>query len=500
MRKFYITSFHLLFFGLFSAVSFGQINAVDDTFAVVYGAGQVTAGNFLLNDTLNGSQALTSNVTIAMVSTSNPGISISGSNIIVAAGTPQGTYTLTYQICNATNSSICDTAVVTINTKIIANPDTFIMSGCLSNFAGNVLGSGTDLNVIDSLNDQPAILTPYYTQPGNVLHLATVILTYTQNYPGLFINSSGDVYTNGTPPGNWVLTYQICEIAHPNNCSTAYVNLNINSPFVFAGNDDFTQTPIDNTVGGITPSVLDNDFSECFGNLNQWNSVLTPTSVPSGLTLNPDGTITVAIGTAPGIYLVNYFVCPIGSGNCPTATATVYVTGISSVVANYDNFSANYPNTTTASVLNNDTLSGNLITNSSSVIITGLNNPTGFTLNANGTITIGAAAVEGTYAVPYMICNSSSTSDCYVNYAYVVVFKNRIFGKVKFDANSNGCDINDAYLNNIRVKNINGSTTYSNYTNYNGMSQYYLIGDSGNNTVSVTNLPSYFTVTLLQVK
>lgn len=75
------------------------------------------------------------------------------------------------------------------------------------------------------------------------------------------------------------------------------------------------------------------------------------------------------------------------------------------------------------------------------------------------------------------------------------MFKNRIVGKVKFDANSNGCDASDAYLNYIQVKNINGSNTYTNYTNYNGSSEYYLIGDAGTNTVSVTNLPSYFTVT-----
>lgn len=496
MKKNYLSLLSLLVFGLLSTISFGQINAVDDTFAVVYGTGQVTAGDILLNDTRNGVSTQAANVIISTISTTNPGISISGTTIVVASGTPRGTYTLTYQICDASNPTICDTALATINTKIIANPDNIFISACGFIVAGNVLGSGSDLNIIDSLNDEPAILTPYYTQPGNVLHPATVTLTYIQTYPDIQIVSNGDIIiTNSIPSNNYILTYELCEIAHPNNCSTGYVNLNVYPTYVIASDDDFSFLPINNAVGGTTSSVLDNDFSGCFGILNPGNSFVMPMSVPNGLTFNFDGTITVAIGTAPGTYLVDYTVCENGFGGCDQATATVYVTGVSSVVALYDNFTANYPNTTTTSVLTNDTLNGSLITNPSSVSITALNNPSGFTLNANGTITIGAAVTEGTYTVPYQICSSANPSDCYVNYAYVVVFKNRILGNVKFDANGNGCDVNDGYLNNISVKNINGANTYTSYTNYNGTSGYYLIGDAGTNTVSVTNLPSYFTVT-----
>jgi len=90
MRNFYTNSVLFLCFGLLTSFSsLAQISANDDTFGVVYGANQVIAGDFLLNDTLNGSQALSSNVTITMISTSNAGISISGTNIVVASGTPQ---------------------------------------------------------------------------------------------------------------------------------------------------------------------------------------------------------------------------------------------------------------------------------------------------------------------------------------------------------------------------------------------------------------------------
>ena len=156
MKKNY--SFLLLFFGLFCGqFSFAQINAADDIFGVVYGASDVIAGNILLNDTLNGSAATLSTVTITQLTTTNAGVSISGANVVVAGGTPRGTYTLTYKICSIANSTLCATGTVTINTKLITNPDNFY-AYCFNNLVGNVLGSGTDLNYVDTLNGVPAIL------------------------------------------------------------------------------------------------------------------------------------------------------------------------------------------------------------------------------------------------------------------------------------------------------------------------------------------------------
>jgi hypothetical protein len=494
MKKKYTTSLLLFLFGLLSFNSFAQINAADDTIGIVYGATDVAIGNFLQNDTINGAAATISNVTITITSSTYPGIYVSGSSIIVPGGTPQGTYTVVYTICSLAIPYPCDTATLTINTEIVANPDNFTVQNCPF-YQVNVSSNPTP----DTLNGIPVIIEPYYTQPGNVLHPANVTLTLVSGYPGINLNTAnGNIFVNpGALLGNYLITYQICEIAHPNNCSVGYVNIQVIPGFINAQNDDFSSTPINNTIGGSTPSVLTNDYSNCYGTPFVSQFSVQPLSVPSGLVLNPDGTITVAIGTSPGTYLVNYQFCDNSlPGYCSNpATASVVVTGISALVANYDDFSAlNYPNTTTASVLANDTLNGSPI-NPSDITITGLNNPAGFTLNANGTITISASVQEGTYTVPYRICNNASPTDCYVNYAYVVVFKNRILGKIKFDANSNGCDASDPYLNYIGVKNVNGSNTYSNYTNYNGASQYYLIGDVGTNTVSVTNLPSYFTVT-----
>jgi len=326
-------------------------------------------------------------------------------------------------------------------------------------------------------------------------HSAVTITELENTYPDILFldtnplsNTYGFVQMmNPFAYGNFTIAYQICETANPANCSIGYVVITNNGGYITANPDDFTYLPIDNTTGGSTPSVLQNDYEMCGGYLNAY--VTSP--LPQYFDLTPEGIINVAPGATPGNHVVNYGVY--GNSAYSSSYAIVSVTGFSNIVANYDDFSApNYPNSTTTSVLTNDYLNG-LPVNQSQVILSPINLPSGFTLNADGTISIGNV-VEGTYNIPYQICDSNNPSSCYVNYAYVVVLKNRILGKVKYDDENNGCDSGDAYLNNISVKNVNGSSTYNSYT-YNYLSnQYYLIGDLGINTVSV-NLPSYFTVT-----
>ena len=70
-------------------------------------------GNVLASDTLNGAAATAANVTISFVSSTNAGVTLNAATgaINVAAGTPGGTYTLTYKICDKVDTAICDTAV-----------------------------------------------------------------------------------------------------------------------------------------------------------------------------------------------------------------------------------------------------------------------------------------------------------------------------------------------------------------------------------------------------
>ena len=158
MKKISFTSLFICLLFCVNNVSFAQVVANDETFDVIYGTSQITAGNFLLNDTRNGSQATTTNVTISLVFSTSTGVSISGSNIIVAAGTPQGTYTLIYQICDIANPNVCDTGIVTINTQLQTYDQNMTFGGC-NGFGNIVNGNWGGQN--STLNGVPVVLVPY---------------------------------------------------------------------------------------------------------------------------------------------------------------------------------------------------------------------------------------------------------------------------------------------------------------------------------------------------
>lgn len=96
-------------------VDCNQILANNDAYSPIDGSIGGTTATVLLNDALNGNPVTTSQVSVTMVSATNPNLSINGAGVItIASGTAAGTYTLTYQICELAVSSNCDTATATI--------------------------------------------------------------------------------------------------------------------------------------------------------------------------------------------------------------------------------------------------------------------------------------------------------------------------------------------------------------------------------------------------
>ncbi len=91
---------------------------------------------------------------------------------------------------------------------------------------------------------------------------------------------------------------QICEILNPTNCDTATVTVTVGAALIDAVDDSFG--PIVGAVGGTTPTVLTNDTLG--GNPVTvgvgGNVTLTPGAAPTpaagSITMNPDGTITIA--------------------------------------------------------------------------------------------------------------------------------------------------------------------------------------------------------------
>ncbi|MBK9654183.1 MAG: hypothetical protein IPO66_01440 [Rhodanobacteraceae bacterium] len=207
----------------------------------------------------------------------------------------------------------------------------------------------------------------------------------------------------GTPAGSYTLVYQICSTVLPLVCDTAQVSVTVTAPIIDAVND--TYGPINGVLGGSTASVLGNDTLNGVA-VNPADISLAPGVSPNaGLTMNPDGTITIAPGTPAGVYAYPYTICQVTNPlNCDTATATVTVLSIDAV----NDGPTNVPATggTTPSVVANDTINGGTpaVIGTNVTLTPGPSPNAGLTMNPSGTITVAPGTAPGTYGYSYTIC------------------------------------------------------------------------------------------------
>ncbi|WP_211264795.1 hypothetical protein, partial [Litoreibacter arenae] len=188
---------------------------------------------------------------------------------------------------------------------------------------------------------------------------------------------------------------------------------------------DDTSPPIIGSVGGTTSSVLDND-TLAGSPATQTNVTLTPGTAPAptagSLTMNPDGTITVAPGTTAGTYTYNYEICETAfSTNCATATATVVV-ATAEILATDDSFGPTNGLTGDPDVGNafdNDTLNG-VAVDSAEITAAVLTPATPLTPGApvpaldpvTGTVSVPANTPAGSYTISYEICEDLNPANC----------------------------------------------------------------------------------------
>ncbi|MDO4724200.1 MAG: hypothetical protein Q4A97_05510 [Comamonadaceae bacterium] len=193
----------------------GAIDAVDDAGAAT-AAGGVAVANVLANDTVNGAPASLSAVTLSLVGSSNPGLTLDVATgaVQAAAGLPAGAHTLQYRIC-ATGGSPCDTATVTVTignagpASIVAQPDQVrVLEGATGTVLASVLAN-------DSLG-------------GNPVQLAQVVLTQqSSSHPDLSLDpaTAGIRMASALGVGSYTLTYRICQASAPANCADATVTV-----------------------------------------------------------------------------------------------------------------------------------------------------------------------------------------------------------------------------------------------------------------------------------
>jgi gliding motility-associated-like protein len=209
---------------------------------------------------------------------------------------------------------------------------------------------------------------------------------------------------------------------NPTNCDQATATVTVAPAVIDAVVD--TYGPINGYTGATTASVLTNDLLNGVAVIPS-QVTLTSVTVPAGLTLNANGTITVAPGTAAGTYTVTYQICEnLNPTNCDQATATVTVVN-NPPEANPDTVSTDEDNLLVIDVVGNDTDSdGDL--NQGSVTVT--NQPD------NGTVTVDPITGEITYipnpnwngtdTLIYQICDFGTPALC--DTAMVIITVNPI--------------------------------------------------------------------------
>ena len=268
--------------------------------------GNVLSNNGSGSDTLNGVQALISQVNITVTTPATP---INGNpvpildpftgQVSVPAGTPAGTYTIVYNLCEKLNPlANCDPATVNIivtTPAIVAVNNTYTNINCTtSGLIGNVLAN-------DTLNGAPF-----------ASNLVTFTLLTGSN-PTISFSSNGDVnITSGIAAGVYTFTYKICQVLNPTNCSNiATISITVvdtTAPVISTlpgistiscpATPSFTIPTVSDTCGSAT--LTSNDVRTNGACVNSYSITRTWTATDaSGNTATASQTIIVQDTTAP---------------------------------------------------------------------------------------------------------------------------------------------------------------------------------------------------------
>ncbi|MGE3578397.1 MAG: hypothetical protein AB7I25_08050, partial [Vicinamibacterales bacterium] len=376
------------------------IDAVDDMGAPVNGAtGGESFASVLASDTLGFAPVVPAEVTASFVSSDHPNIGLAGTSVTVAAGTPAGTYNLTYSLCEVLNPANCDEAVVQV--PVTAAPiDAVDNAGSPVN---GLTGGTSFVNVLvnDTLNGQPATAST---------------VEVTQVAPHQFLSLSGldVVVAPGAQAGDaYYLDYRICEILNPTNCDEARVTVSVTAPVIDAVDDE--GVAVNGATGGQSvEAVFANDTlnAEAFAPAAVALTVVSTTHPGVGFT-GVGTEVGVAPGTPAGDYVVRYRICDvINPTNCDEADVTVPV--LAAVIEAVDDpgtpVNGAVGGTSFVGVLDNDTVNGNPATSGAVLTFVSATHP-GVTL-VGASVEVAAGTPAGNYSLVYEICEGLNPTNC----------------------------------------------------------------------------------------
>ncbi|SER02655.1 DUF7507 domain-containing protein [Pedobacter rhizosphaerae] len=356
--------------------------------------GGTAVTNVLSNDTYDGAAATLSNVNLTFVSASDANVTLdlNTGDVKVAANTPAGNYTLTYQIADKLNPLLTKTATVTVTVNLpgmIASND----AGSVNGLTGGEAVSNVLWN--DTYNGTAATLS----------EVSLAQLSTSNPKVSLDVNTGKVNVAANTQAGSYILNYQITDRLNPTDKKTASVTVTVDAPEMIANADNGSANGF--TGGTAVINVLTNDkYNGNPATLSDVSLSQVSTS-DSRVTLDPaTGKVNVAVGTPSANYTLIYKITDQLNPTLSTqATVTVWVDA-APLIANDDNESINglTGGTAIANVLANDKYNGNTATLAEVNLTFVSASDAKITLDVTtGKVNIAANTPAGSYNVVYRI-------------------------------------------------------------------------------------------------
>ena len=307
-------------------VSSPLVIARDDTYTITIGTTTITE-NIYSNDSIGEQTPNASLVNFQSIGGSKDSdnfyvlsVNLAG-NVLIPQGTPTGTYTLQYRICDVKDSHNCATATITVMVTeiptplIIARDDTYTVTIGTTTITESIYSN-------DSIGEQiPNTSLVNFQSIGGSKD--------SDNFYVLSVNLAGNVLIpQGTPIGTYTLEYRICDIHHQSNCDTAIVKVSITSPPVPSSTLVVTPDKFTYTGNAIVGNILDNDTIDDnpieLPNDDVNIEAEEPTDTAPYIETST-GNVIVPTHTPAGTYTLNYELCIENLTICDATTVEVIV-------------------------------------------------------------------------------------------------------------------------------------------------------------------------------
>ncbi|MFK8299366.1 hypothetical protein ACI762_01410, partial [Capnocytophaga canimorsus] len=376
------------------------IDAVDDPLIEVdaLSTHRTSVISILDNDVLGTLSATTANVTITQLSTTDARVNIdpaTGKIRLTNSTVPTGIYTITYRICEEVNDTPCDTATITVKVRNI-KAENDVVSYIAGVIADNILYN-------DTYNNKEAF--DYYND---------LKITITSPLPsGVTVEPGGDFkITESVRSGVYTFTYQICSEVLPDVCDSATVTLTVRNIISAYDDDDGDYLNGYSVVPNNTIDIFENDRLNSHFVTSQTVTISSHTALPTGVTIDANGIVTIGNDTPTGVHSFTYVLCEkdVTPPICDSAKVLFTVKNIN---ADNDDFEVSAGGNT-GSVLNNDKYDGEFLSSTTSVTLTPIGMlPSGISLDPiTGIVRVASGTPSGNYSFNYEICSKVVPSLC----------------------------------------------------------------------------------------